>query len=259
MTENPVTPPDSEDAHAQVHDLLRAHASVRDYVEGDLDDALVERCVATAQCAATSSNVQAYSVLRIRDADRRTRLAELCGGQEQVARAGFFGVVCGDLRRDALLVEDGGGELVANLEAFLLATIDASLFAQNLVVAFESHGLGTCYIGGLRNRIAEVDELLGLPRLVLPLFGLCAGVPASRNATKPRLAVEAVLHEERYPDDDTLRAAAADYDAVLAPHFAARGKPHWTWSGQIARKFAGALRPHLAAHYRAKGVELERE
>jgi len=249
--------PDRRDAPEALHELLRAHASVRDFTDDAVDDGLLARCVASAQCAATSSNVQAYSLLRVRDPERRARLAELCGGQPQVERAGFFGVLCGDLRRDALLAGDAGGELVANLEAFLLATIDATLFAQNLVVALEGEGLGTCYIGGLRNRVDEVDELLELPRLVLPLFGLCAGRPRTRNATKPRLAVDAVLFDGRYPDDDALRAHAREYDARMEPHFAARGKPHWSWTGQIARKFTGAMRPHLFAFYRSKGVELE--
>lgn len=240
-----------------VRATLTSHASVRDYADEPLPDAVLRDAVADARCAPTSSNVQAYSLVRVRDPARRATLAELCGGQTQVRQAGFFGVVCGDLRRDALVVEDAGGELTANLEAFLLATVDAPLFAQNLVVGLEARGFGTCYIGGLRNRIDEVDRLLALPRLVLPLYGLCAGVPASRNATKPRLEVEALLHEERYPDDAAVRADVAAYDAALRPHYAARGTPHYTWSGAIARKFAQPLRPHLWDYYRSKGVELD--
>ena len=64
------------------------------------------------------------------------------------------------------------------LEAFLVAVVDASLFAQNLCIAFESLGYGICYIGGLRNRLDEVDGLLELPHGVYPLYGLCVGRPA---------------------------------------------------------------------------------
>ncbi|QDU85318.1 FMN reductase (NADPH) [Planctomycetes bacterium Pla163] len=242
---------------ADVLRLLASHVSVRGFARAPLEEGLLANCVAAAQRAATSSNVQAYSLIRVTDTAERATLAELCGGQAQIAEAAEFCVVCADLRRDDLVARAAGGAVVANLEAFLLATVDASLFAQNLVVACEAHDLGTCYIGGLRNRIDEVDRLLELPRLVLPLFGLCIGQPATRNDVKPRLATDAVLHEGRYPSDAAVLASVRDYDAALAPYFAARGTPQHTWSGSIARKFHGALRPHLWAYYRSKGVELD--
>ena len=102
-----------------------------------------------------------------------------------------------------LRVRDGAPHS-ARLEAFLLAVIDATLFAQNLVLAFESLGYGICYIGGLRNHIAEVDRLLGLPTGVYPLYGLCVGVAAEQPMARPRLPLEAVYFEGRYPDDETM-------------------------------------------------------
>ena len=63
-------------------------------------------------------------------------------------------------------------------EQFIIATVDVALFAQNVVVAAESRGLGICYIGALRNDPQWVSELLALPRLVYPVFGLCLGYPA---------------------------------------------------------------------------------
>jgi nitroreductase len=237
--------------------LLATHVSVRSFAREPLTLGLLAQCVAAAQQAATSSNVQAYSVIRVTDVAERATLAELCGGQSQIAEAAEFLVVCADLRRNDLIARAAGGAVVANFEAFLVATVDAALFAQNLVVACEAHDLGTCYIGGLRNRIDEVDRVLELPHLVLPLFGLCIGQPAVRNDVKPRLATDAVLHEGRYPSDESVLASVRDYDAILAPYLAARGTPQHTWSGSIARKFSGALRPHLWAYYRSKGVALD--
>jgi nitroreductase len=51
----------------------------------------------------------------------------------------------------------------------------------------ESLGLGGVYIGGLRNSIEAVTELLKLPQHVLPLFGLCLGWPADNPEVKPRM------------------------------------------------------------------------
>lgn len=64
-------------------------------------------------------------------------------------------------------------------ENFIVATVDVALAAQNAAVAAESLGLGIVYIGGIRNRSEEVAELLGLPYLAYPVFGMCLELPGS--------------------------------------------------------------------------------
>lgn len=233
---------------------MARHRTVRRFETRPVADRDVRRAVEAAQMAATSSNVQAYALLRIRDAERRARLVELTGGQPQVGAAGAFFVVCGDQRRHRLLAEREERPFEPNFESFLLAVIDASLFAQNLALAFESTGFGICYIGGLRNRLPEVDELLGLPDDVFPLFGLCVGYPAQDPGQRPRLPLDAVLFEEEYPSDEALLERIAAYDRTMAAYYAARGKPGYDWSGGISRKFARPNRAHLLAYYERKGA-----
>ena len=233
---------------------MRAHRSVRAFRDVPLDDEVLRNCVEAAQCASTSSNVQAYCVLRVRDRDKRAKLAQLCGKQQMVASAGAFLVLCGDARRHRLVAEDARASHVANLECFLLAAIDAALFAQNLALAFESCGLGMCFVGGLRNQLEEVDALLGLPAGVFPFFGMCVGVPAQSPEARPRLPVDAVLFDESYPSDDEMRARIAEYDEGIAPWYAARGKSGHDWSGAIARRFSKPLRAQLRAYFEEKGA-----
>ena len=99
-------------------DLLGAHTSVRRFQRRPLEDSLVRRAVAAAQMASTSSHIQAYSLLRIRDTESRARLADLTGGQAQVSEAGAFFVICGEVRRHALAAERAGAPLARNLESF---------------------------------------------------------------------------------------------------------------------------------------------
>ncbi|MEZ5980254.1 MAG: nitroreductase family protein [Planctomycetota bacterium] len=236
-------------------ELMSSHRSVRDFEPTPVPRAHLEAAIGAARQAASSKNVQPYGAILVEDAAERATLAELCGDQAQVREAGAFLVICGDLRRSALLARRDGAGFVANLEAFMVAAIDASLFAQNLVLALEGTGYGTCYIGGLRTRIDEVDALLELPELVLPLYGLCVGVPRSVPDSKPRFHTDAILHAGRYPSDAEVLADVERYDAAMEPHFAARGKPGWSWSGAIARQFARPVRPHLAGYYRRKGID----
>ena len=244
-----------------VLEQMSAHRSVRRYRSEPVDDGLVERAVSAAQRAATSHAIQAYSLLRVRDPARRGRLAELCGDQPQVAEAPVFLVVCTDQRRHRLAAMARGAARVDNLESFLLGVVDAALLAQNLVLALESQGLGTCYIGGLRNRLPEVDLLLELPHGVLPLFGLCAGWPADAKGDgpgpPPRMPLAAVLYDERFPDDDHVLEMVAAHDRESERWYAARGRPGRTWSESVTRLFARPARAHLRAYYESKGAALD--
>lgn len=245
----------------EVWSCMANHRSVREFAPEPVEDELVRGAVRAAQRAATSSDVQAYSLVRVRDRTRRAELAELCGGQAQVQEAGVFLVVAGDARRHALAAEREGREYRANLETFLVAVIDAALFAQNLALAFEAEGLGTCYIGGLRNRLAEVDRLLELPPLVFPLFGMCAGVARDAQvfevAQRPRLPLEAVLHEERYAVDAELAEVVERHDVEMREYYAQRGAPGRSWSGGVSRKFERLMRGELRGFFEGKGAVLE--
>lgn len=239
-----------------VLDQIQAHRSIRKYASTPVPDEEIAACVRAAQQAATSSHVQAYGLLQVTDPARREALAELTGGQAQVHEAGAFFVVFGDQRRHRLAARKAGREYAPNLETFLVATIDASLFAQNLVLGFESLGYGTCYIGGLRTRIAEVDLLLELPQDCLPLFGLCVGVPAADAERRARLPLEAVWMKDRYASDEEVEAWIDRHDEEMAREYEARGLSGRSWSGGVARKFERPTREHLLAYYTGKGARL---
>ncbi|WP_218596931.1 nitroreductase family protein [Chroogloeocystis siderophila] len=101
------------------------------------------------------------------------------------------------------------------LEMFVTATIDAALAAQNATVAAESLGLGTVYIGAMRNHPEEIAALLKLPSHVFAVFGLCVGYPDSPQAAiKPRLPQSAILHREHY-DLTVQDAAIAQYNEIM--------------------------------------------
>ena len=239
-----------------VLEQIQAHRSIRKFAPTPLPEEAIETCGRAAQQAATSSHVQAYGLLQVTDPSEREKLAELTGGQAQVHEAGAFFVVFGDQRRHRLAARKAGREYSPNLETFLVATIDASLFAQNLVLGFESQGYGTCYIGGLRTRSAEVDELLELPSACLPLFGLCVGVPAADARRRARLPVEAVWMKDRYASDEEVEAWIDEHDGEMALEYEARGLAGRNWSGGVARKFERPVREHLHAYYTGKGARL---
>lgn len=238
----------------QTIELLKRHRSIRTFTDDPVPEEDLRRAVEAGQAASTSSAVQAYAVIRVSDPATRAALVPLTGGQEKVASAGAFLVLCGDLRRHRLAAQMHGTRHRDSLETFLVAAIDASLFAQNMAVALESLGYGICYIGALRNDLPEVDRLLGLPEGVLPLYGMCVGVPAEEPAARPRLGVESVLFNDRYPDDQTMIGHLRAYDAAYEQYTIKRGSPPRTWSAAMARLFSDPRRADLATYYTSKGA-----
>jgi nitroreductase len=238
--------------------LLQSHRSIRRFVDEPLADEVVAEIVRSAQAAATSSNVQAVTVIRVRNADTRARIAEVAGGQDHITTAGAFLVWCADLRRSGVACRIGGGSVTTGMtEQFLIATIDVALAAQNAVVAAESLGLGICYIGAVRNDPQTVSDLLDLPAQVYPVFGLCLGVPLQDPEVKPRLPLEAVLMEESYRTGDEATHIGR-YDQSMQAYYRSRtgGTKDSTWSSEMARLLEGERRPHMRRFLADRGFEM---
>ena len=143
-----------------------------------------------------------------------------------------------DLARASDIAAGRGIELegVDFTETFLIATIDAALAAQNALVAAESLGLGlgTVYIGALRNHPAEVARELGLPERSYAVFGLVVGHPdpAVATAVKPRLPQEAVLHREQY-STNAQREAIERHDRHALAFREEQGLSPQSWSDLV--------------------------
>lgn len=183
-----------------VIETLLDHRSVRAFLPDALPDGVLQALVAAASSAPTSSNIQAWSVVAVSDPDRKARLADLAGNQQHIRDAPLLLVWLADLSRVTREAERRGVVLkgIDYTESFLLASFDAALAAQSALIAAESLGLGTVFIGALRNHPEEVAQLLHLPPRAYAVFGLVVGHPdpGVPTAVKPRLPQEVVLHHE---------------------------------------------------------------
>lgn len=225
---------------------LNEHVSIRKYQDTPIDEELLLTLLRSAQRSPTSSNMQAYSFVVVRDPETKLTLSELAGNQQHIIDCPVFVAVCADISRLAVACEMHGTSLARNTENMLVATIDAAIAGMSLATAAESVGLGTVMIGGIRNHPREAAELLGLPDGAYVVYGMCLGWPALRPAQKPRLSDDAMIHFERYSENDTA-AMLADYDADLAEHYRSEGRttPDAAWTGVIAKKFSHPRRADL--------------
>lgn len=235
--------------------LLKSHRSIRKFTDDPVTDEMVDDIVSAGLSAATSSNLQGTTVIRVRNPETRAAIATLAGGQTYVETAGAFFVWCADLHRSAVACEMAGGDFHAGMtEHFVIATVDCALAAQNAVVAAESLGLGICYIGGIRNDPAQVTELLELPQQVFPLFGLCIGWPDQDPQLKPRLPLSVTLKDETY-DESNDREGIASYDEVMRAYYRERtgGKLDRAWSEDMSGLLGKESRPHMKGFLEDQG------
>ncbi|MFF2549855.1 NADPH-dependent oxidoreductase [Nocardia sp. NPDC058058] len=237
--------------------VLHEHRSVRRYLPDPISEETLRLLISAAQSAPTSSNLQAWSVIAVRDPERKARLAELAGNQEHIRQAPVLLVWTADLARLRGLAAERDAPLEGAdyLESSYVAFLDAALAAQNALVAAESLGLGTVYIGAIRNHPEQVAAELALPPGVFAVVGLVVGTPdPSEDArVKPRLPQAAVLHTEAY-DTAAQGAHIAEYETRIAEFYSEQRLQH-SWTERVLARLASAaalngrhrLRDQLAA------------
>jgi FMN reductase (NADPH) len=240
-------------------DTLNDRVSVRQYTDEPVDDETVLALMRAARRAPTSSNLQTYSLIAVRDLETRKKLnAQVIGHQEHVVTCQVFFAICADISRVIRACELHGGTLARTLETSMVATVDAALVGMALATAAESLGLGTVMIGSMRNDPEEAARILGLPDGVFVVFGLCVGWPADPPPQKPRMPEELIFHFERYHPGD-VDAHLHAYDRQLAAYRRSIGQdtPDTAWTSKVADRLQKPARPGMRAALENLGFRFE--
>lgn len=165
---------------------LMCHRSVRKYKPDQPDDEIVKKIVRAGQQAPFAS--QLYSVLLSRK------------------RKGPFGAplwftICIDLYRLERFMALRKWKVVTNdLTLLIFGIQDAAYMAQNMVVAGESLGLGSCFLGAAPYQARRIAREFKLPPRVFPLVQLVMGYPNEDFPPRPRFPLSFTLFEDTYPD-----------------------------------------------------------
>jgi nitroreductase len=210
--------------------LLNERCSTRVYSDAPITPAEREAILHTTMRAPTAGNMMLYSILEITDSAIKARLADTCDDQPFIAKAPWVLVFVADMQKWFDLfryshVEEMEGveqRMTPGLGDLLLCCSDALIAAQNAVVAAESLGIGSCYIGDVLEQAEIHAELFGLPRYTMPVAMLCFGRGAASRPPAPRYEAN-VVHENRYQ-----RMTAEELEAYsegLAEQGSARALP----------------------------------
>ena len=157
--------------------------------------------MAEAARTQTMGNLQLYSVVVTRSAEMKQRLAPAHFNQPMVTQAPVVLTICADFHRTTRWCEQRKADPgYNNFLSYQNAAIDALLYTQTLCCLMDEEGLGYCYLGTTVYMPQQIIDVLGLPKLVMPVATLTVGWPAEQPALSDRLPLESFLHSESYHD-----------------------------------------------------------
>lgn len=234
-----------------VIELLMSHRSVRKLKSDPVPEEIKKTIVRCGQMAPTSSHFQAYSIIDIKDPEKRKALAASAGGQEWLVNAPIALLFCADLHRNSQYLTCEDKDILHNTESYTVAVVDAALAAQKAFIAAQSLGLGGVVVGGVRNDMYLMKKLFELPDMVMPLFVLTLGYYDEEPLQRPRLPYGVVVKEDRYTEDGN-SGMISEYNREVSRFFEenSHGEQKFTWTESCS--YSLALKPRYEVTQFAK-------
>lgn len=214
-------------------DVLLKRKSVRAYADCPVTPAEKDWILQATLRAPTAGNMMLYTVIEVEDQALKDRLAVTCDNQPFIAKAPYLLLFLADYQRwfDYYLAA-GVEELCRERNIpfrkpqegdLLLACCDALIAAHTAVVAAESLGIGSCYIGDIIEHYETHQAMFDLPQYALPIALVCFGHPTQGQidrAQTPRFGRQFIVHQDRYR-----HLTAKELETMMQPRneqFAAR-------------------------------------
>ena len=194
------------------------HRTIRKYTDLPVDESLLQKILEAGSRASTTGNMQVYSIIVTRDDAGKRALSPCHFNQASVMNAPVVLTFCADFNRFNKWCELNQAEPgYDNFLSFLTAAIDALLVAQNVTIAAESEGLGTCYLGTTTYLAGKIIKVLNLPKGVVPVTTLTLGWPNEYPEQVDRLPLNGIVHYEQYQDYSADRINEIYFEKEIRP------------------------------------------
>ncbi|WP_409076180.1 nitroreductase family protein (plasmid) [Pantoea sp. C3] len=230
-----------------VFDIFTSHKSERSFTEQSIDEAALDRIVASAYRAPTSVNSQQVSLVISRKAESREKIAAIAGGQPWIAKAPVFITFVLDMHKSGQAMAAIDKQQIAqqSIESIVSGATDVGIALGAVMAAARAEGLGIVPIGGIRRDPEAMIDLLKLPAHTFPVVGVVIGhvdVPAHQ---KPRLPVATFRHEETYQSAD-LAQHISDYNQEMVAHWQNIGRNDGeSWSESVSGYYQNIYFPKV--------------
>lgn len=212
------------------------HRTIRQFKDRPIEEDTVKKLFEVANRTASSVAMQSYSIIRVKDKEKRRKIAEVCN-QDYVKDAPELLIFVVDAYRNAKISEEMGEDLSPkrDMDRFFQGWTDGCLAAQNMYVAIESLDMGAVYFGSILNDAEKIIEILELPKLTFPIVGLGFGHPNQDPALKPRMDISLKVFEDKYKIQDNYLKTIEEYDEEMQTYYDLRdtSKPLDSFSKQV--------------------------
>ncbi|NLO91316.1 MAG: NAD(P)H nitroreductase [Elusimicrobia bacterium] len=175
-------------------DFIAQRRSVRKYDTRPVEDEKLMRCIEAARLAPSACNSQPWRYVAVTDPARLAALKEAAfsGLYSATAFAKGAPVLVAIVSEKPGLSAWVGGKF-RSLPFYL---VDIGISAQNFVLAAQSLGLGTCYIGWFDDQKAARALKVPSGRKVELLISV--GYPAEEPAARPRKSLREMFSRDSY-------------------------------------------------------------
>ena len=159
----------------------------------------------------TAGNMMLYSILEIKDQEKKDKLVKSCDNQPFIAKAPLVLLFLADYQRwmdyftvcniNSFCESEKLTQRTPQEGDMILACCDALIAAQTAVIAAESLGIGSCYIGDIMENYEFHKELFNFPKFTFPIALLCFGYPKEESLTKelkPRFPQKYIHFKNEY-------------------------------------------------------------
>jgi len=230
-----------------VIEVLMQRKSIRQFTEQSPSDEVLETVVRAGQQAPFAAQLGSLLLSRKRN--------------KNPFNAPLLFTICADIHRLEAVLERRGWTRVSCDEAMLVFAIqDASYMAENMVIAGESLGMGSCYLGAAPFIAKAIIRQYKLPHRVYPVVQLAMGYPAENPPPRPRYPMAFSLFEDEYPEFTDVQVCDAmdvmDSGYLAQSYYVAQGariplnedreetytEETYSWTEHMGRKWGKWLR-----------------
>ena len=203
-------------------EVIQNRKSIRAYLDEPIPQAEKDTIINAALRSPTAGNMMLYSIIEVNDQDTKDKLVKTCDNQPFIAKAPFALLFLADYQRwydyfiasgVAQICDEANTPMRKPEEGDLfLACCDALIAAQTAVIAAESLGIGSCYIGDIMENFEDHKVMFNLPKYVFPITLICFGYPTQQQQDRPlteRFDQKYVVYQDQYK-----RLTPEDFDAM---------------------------------------------
>ena len=203
-------------------EVIENRKSIRAYLDKPILQAERDAIMNAALRSPTAGNMMLYTIIEVNDQDIKDKLVKTCDNQPFIARAPFVLLFLADYQRwYDYFIASGVPEICNEANTAMrkpsegdlfLACCDALIAAQTAVIAAESLGIGSCYIGDIMENFEDHKIMFNLPKYVFPITLICFGYPTQQQQDRPhteRFDQKYVVYQDQYK-----HLTSKDFDAM---------------------------------------------